>query len=127
MKRRIELYRPSSGSEGMGFMERFCCKCFHERAMTNPKGEGKACSIVAKTMAYDERDKEYPREWRYVDGKPTCTKHIPYDWNDDDREPPNGPRKPRTPKDDPMQLMLLSVTDEILNTEAAPVRVLEHA
>lgn len=31
--------------------------------------------------------------------------------------PNNAPRKPRTPKDDPMQLMLISVTDEILNTE----------
>ena len=112
MKRRIELYRPSNGTEGMGFMDRFCCHCFHERAMTNPKGEGKACSIVARAMAFDENDKEYPREWRYVDGKPTCTKHVPYDWNDDDREPPNGPRKPRDPAG-PNQLMLFSIVDEV--------------
>lgn len=117
MKRRIEIYRPSNGTEGMAFMDKFCCHCFHERAMTNPKGEGKACSIVAKTMAFDENDKEYPREWRYIDGKPTCTRHVPYDWNDDDREPPNGPRRPRIPDGDPMQFMLFSIADEIENTE----------
>lgn len=53
MKRRLDLYRPSSGTEGMSFMEDFCCKCFHERAMTNPKGEGKACSIVGRAMAFE--------------------------------------------------------------------------
>lgn len=108
-------------------MEDHCCRCFRERAMTNPKGEGKTCSIVGRAMAFDIDDKEYPREWRYVNGKPTCTKHVPYDWNDDDREPPNGPRRPRIPDGDPMQFMLFSIADEIENTERITAPQYEHA
>jgi hypothetical protein len=31
------------------------------------------CRIFLHTQIYDVDDKEYPREWRYVDGSPTCT------------------------------------------------------
>lgn len=61
----IELYRPSNGTEGDLFNMRFCYRC--ARFFNN-------CQIELLTMAYDTSDPEYPREWRYVNGKPVCVK-----------------------------------------------------
>lgn len=41
--------------------------------------------------------------------------------------PSNGPRKPRTPPEDPMQFMLFSIADEIENTERIAAPQYEHA
>jgi len=46
-------YRPSNGTEGMGFFERWCDRCRKEPD----------CPIIADTMIYDVDDSEYPKEW----------------------------------------------------------------
>jgi len=57
-------------------------------------------------MIYDVNDKEYPIEWQYVDGKPTCTAWVKWDWgNDGDPDNPNNPKAPPPPPD-PRQLNL---------------------
>ncbi len=55
-------YRPSCGSEGADFMQRWCGKCALDRAFQ--QGEGDSCDIAAATMAFDITDPEYPDEWR---------------------------------------------------------------
>lgn len=64
-------YRPSNGTEGESFMERYCYRCKHE----SPQAP---CPIIGNTMAHDVDDEQYPTEWIYgADGKPTCTKFEP--------------------------------------------------
>lgn len=66
----IELYQPSNGSEGEWFHSRWCYKCAKfPHSMTAQK----QCMIVCRTQIYKTEDKEYPREWRYVNDVPTCT------------------------------------------------------
>ncbi|KKC25794.1 hypothetical protein WP12_12110 [Sphingomonas sp. SRS2] len=66
------LYRPSNGSEGRDFMNRWCGVCERDRAFR--EGEGDSCEIAAMTMAVSVDDPAYPREWRQ-DGPngPRCT------------------------------------------------------
>jgi hypothetical protein len=60
-----ELYRPSNGSEGDWFMAGHCRRCKKDR-----NGD---CLIIAKAMGFDITEAEYPREWTFKDGDPTCT------------------------------------------------------
>ncbi len=63
-------YQPSNGSEGDFFMAEWCNRCAHE-------GDEEGfdyCPIIDLSMTYDVMDPEYPKEWIYRDGKPTCTK-----------------------------------------------------
>jgi hypothetical protein len=41
---------------------------------------GKLCPIVGKTMAFRVSDVEYPNEWVYRDGVPTCTAYTEHVW-----------------------------------------------
>lgn len=67
----IQLYRPSNGTEGAGFMCHYCERCKHD---DHGIGE-RVCEIIGTTMIYDIAEPEYPKEWRYgADGWPTCTK-----------------------------------------------------
>lgn len=61
-------YRPSNGTEGDIFTARFCAKC----TKREPVGSG-PCKIEMYAMVCYVNDPDYPKEWRYVDGKPTCT------------------------------------------------------
>jgi hypothetical protein len=64
-----EKYRPSNGTEGEMFMEKFCYNCQHD----DPDNE-KFCEILTRTMAFDVDEDEYPKEWQYgTDGQPVCT------------------------------------------------------
>ncbi len=57
-------YRPSNGTEGEMFMERWCYHCVHEQT----------CGIILKTLLFDVEDLEYPGEWQYgTNGQPKCT------------------------------------------------------
>jgi len=68
---KIELYRPSNGTEGAGFMAHYCENCKHD-----DHGEGlRVCEIIGTTMVYSVDEPQYPTEWQYKpDGWPTCTK-----------------------------------------------------
>lgn len=61
-------YRPSNGSEGMDFQERFCNRCELDREFQETD-VGPGCLIIARTMAYDVGDPEYPKEWTIVGTK----------------------------------------------------------
>lgn len=62
-----KLYRPSNGTEGMIFMEKFCDKC-----KKNNTGDG--CKILADSLCFEVNEPEYPKEWVYDENnKPTCT------------------------------------------------------
>ncbi|MCB0739202.1 MAG: hypothetical protein KDC92_16955 [Bacteroidetes bacterium] len=66
-----------------------------------------------RSMCYSINDPEYPTEWVYVDNKPTCTKWVKWDWgNDGDPDDPDNPKVPLV--DDPNQLVLFSVADDVL-------------
>lgn len=72
-------YQPSNGTEGEGFFNGWCANCQHDKAMNGTLdedecGTGDFCEIIAKTMAFKPGDKEYPVEWLWKAGKPTCTK-----------------------------------------------------
>jgi hypothetical protein len=87
-------YRPSNGTEGMWFEDKFCSNCIHDC----PKENGKKCEIILYAMMCDVTDKEYPREWIYKDNKPTCTNFVKWDWGSDgDPDDPDNPNAPLPP------------------------------
>lgn len=97
----MKKYRPSNGSEGDWFINKYCMNCIHENEAT-----GKCCDILTATHVYDVDEPEYPAEWIYDEhGKPKCTAHVKWDWdNDGDPDDPNNPKAP--PKIAPNQLCL---------------------
>jgi len=102
-------YRPSNGTEGMGFTEAFCDNCLNQHPDPDNK---KQCMILCRTMCYDINEKEYPEEWIYgEDGEPTCTAFVKWDWGKDDDG--NWIEPPPPPFDDPNQLCLPFIFDEI--------------
>lgn len=62
-------YRPSNGTEGMIFMEEWCDNCLNQPESSDD-GE---CEILGRTLIYGINEPEYPTEWIYKDGIPTCT------------------------------------------------------
>lgn len=63
---RIELYRPSNGTEGEIFQAEWCERCRRD----TPK---RPCRILTNAMALWTDDASYPKEWRYVGDRPVCT------------------------------------------------------
>lgn len=67
-------YRPSTGTEGAAFQERWCDLCARDAAFRADPDCGQGCQIVADTFAYDITDPKYPKEWVFDhDGRPSCT------------------------------------------------------
>lgn len=56
VERQWEPYRPSNGTEGDIFRERYCDRCL--------KDEHGDCGILVRTLAFDIGDTKYPVEWR---------------------------------------------------------------
>ena len=82
MAETIRLYQPGSGSEGEGFYARFCNQCARDLPSNGTKDfdacePHEICPIIALTLAWKITDPAYPKEWRYVDDKPTCTAFMP--------------------------------------------------
>lgn len=69
----IVKYRPSNGTEGHGFMSRFCEQCTRDDG-----GIGvTVCEIIGDTMAYEVDEPDYPSAWTYdKDGRPCCTEFV---------------------------------------------------
>lgn len=64
-----EPYRPSNGTEGAFFCERFCNHCIHDR--------NQDCDIFARSLSWNIGDDNYPKEWvcewsEADDGFPIC-------------------------------------------------------
>lgn len=107
-------FYPSNGTEGMIFIDAFCEQCIHERWLhrqDQDRDEDK-CDILSRTMIYKPGDPEYPEEWIYNDeGWPVCTKWQKFDWGNED----DGWNEPPEPEpEDPNQLMLFSIADDVL-------------
>lgn len=96
-------YRPSNGTEGTCFEEKFCMNCIN--CDPNPNGK-KQCDIWMHAIMFDLNDEEYPKEWVYDhEDNPTCTAHVKWDWGNDGN--PDDPDNPKVvPPDDPNQLCL---------------------
>lgn len=71
MSEPIELYRPSNGTEGDIFVNEWCAFCAHNP--TNNEAENQ-CETLFKSFVYGIEEEEYPNEWRYIDGRPGCTR-----------------------------------------------------
>lgn len=107
-------YRPSNGTEGMIFEDMHCMQCIN--CDPDPNGK-KQCEILLLALMHGIDDPEYPKEWCYVNDKPTCTSWVKWDWGSNgDPDDPDNPNAP-TPYD-PNQLMLFSSVDEIINKKA---------
>lgn len=60
-------YRPSNGTEGMLFTDRFCDRC------TKDDGEELLCPILTATLIHAPGEEDYPPEWIEGDAGPRCT------------------------------------------------------
>lgn len=56
-------YRPSNGTEGMDFMDKFCLRCERDRKFRETQDGEDGCPIVADTFVYETDDHRYPKEW----------------------------------------------------------------
>lgn len=60
------------------FTSRFCDQC----AKHSGRGSGSDdfCPILFSIMSEDESSPDYPTEWIYRNGQPTCTAYQPKTW-----------------------------------------------
>jgi hypothetical protein len=78
----IEKYRPSNGTDSEDFFASWCCHCQRDRAMregcsVDECDDNERCDIIARTMALDVDDPDYPEEWQYnAAGRPCCTAFV---------------------------------------------------
>jgi hypothetical protein len=119
MSSEIRKYQPSNGTEGMMFMEQFCDHCLNQHPDPNSP---KQCMIICRTMCFSPKDKEYPEEWTYdSQDQPVCTAFVKWDWGKDDDG--NWIEPPPPPIDDPNQLCLPFIMDEIGVPKAEEIKI----
>lgn len=74
----VRLYRPSSGTEGIGFMERWCGNCERDKEWSEGKpfddcAPDERCELIANSYAYSVSDPEYHGQWVWnAAGQPVC-------------------------------------------------------
>tara|TARA_R100001591_G_scaffold61433_2_gene70892 strand:+ start:461 stop:757 length:297 start_codon:yes stop_codon:yes gene_type:complete len=68
MNKKITLYRPGSGSEGIWFEEKWCAHC--TKQPLNPSKGG--CLLLLHMMCYDTSEEGYPQEIQLINNKPVC-------------------------------------------------------
>jgi hypothetical protein len=69
-------YRPSNGTEGMMFEDRFCEICQKDAKYRETLKDG--CEIHALALIHGVDEEEYPKEWCHDDaGQPTCSAFEP--------------------------------------------------
>lgn len=109
-------YRPSNVTEGMYFIEEYCMNCLH--CGPDPNGK-KQCDILCASMCFNINEPGYPKEWVYDENdNPCCTNWQKWDLGNDGN--PDDPDNPKAPiPEDPNQLCLPFIFDEIgvLNNE----------
>lgn len=70
----MKLYRPSNGTEGEIFKERFCYRCKNFDEFPEGYVDCKLGILMFAELHGIDHPK-YPTEWRYDEkGKPTCIK-----------------------------------------------------
>jgi hypothetical protein len=68
-----EPYRPSNGTAGADFEDRWCSHCSRDAAFRANPDSGDGCPIVAATFAFEIDHPEYPKEWVTNEKGPRCT------------------------------------------------------
>lgn len=110
-------YRPSNGTEGMYFCEKFCRNCINGKYEHTGDTKDNPCEILTLTFFLDIDEKDYPKEWIYDDnGKPTCSAFVKFDWGKDDEGNWIDP-EPTQPPEDPNQLCFPFDIIEILGSD----------
>ena len=105
-------YRPSNGTEGLGFVEHYCANCIHGKYEHTGDTNDNPCEILTRSFMCGIDDKDYPEEWQYDDSnRPTCTAWKKWDWGRDDDGNWIEPAPP--PTDDPNQLCMPFLFDEL--------------
>jgi len=70
-------YRPSNGSEGDFFMDKFCYRCKHDAVFQRTQDGDDGCQIILASMTFDTEEEGYPKEWISDDAvgliNPRCT------------------------------------------------------
>jgi hypothetical protein len=79
---RFEKYRPSNGTEGDGFISKWCGKCARDKSLSEDVDfdeceEGECCDIVTMTFMYGVNDPKYPKEWICGKNGPCCMAFVP--------------------------------------------------
>jgi hypothetical protein len=92
-------YRPSNGTEGMIFEDRFCERCKREAKFRRTEDGADGCPILMKVMAYDVDDEKYPTEWvvNLHDPVGSTARCTAFQFDD-----PNRRRRPRKPRPAPL-------------------------
>ncbi len=92
-------YRPSNGTEGMMFMDRFCDRCKRDAKYRRTQDGADSCPIAGATMAYDVDDEKYPKEWvvNLHDPIGSTARCTAFKFDD-----PGARRRPRKPRPAPL-------------------------
>lgn len=61
-------YRPSNGTEGADFEDRWCERCAQDAAFREDMDGGEGCEILCNATLGEQ-----PSEWVFRDRIPTCT------------------------------------------------------
>ncbi|WP_375592145.1 hypothetical protein [Chitiniphilus eburneus] len=77
-----ELYRPSNGSEGASFIDKWCGQCERDKLQNGSAphfdhGPDDLCGILGATFLLDVDHPEYPKEWIQDETGPRCTAFVP--------------------------------------------------
>lgn len=85
-------YRPSNGTEGMIFEDRFCDRCTRDAKYRRTQNGEDGCKILVLVGCHEVDDPKYPKEWvvNLHDPIGTTARCTAFRFND-----PHRPRKPR--------------------------------
>jgi len=93
-------YRPSNGTEGDMFEDRFCNRCKREAKYRRTGDGADGCKIATAVFIYDVDDPKYPKEWvvnKWGDPYGRTSRCTAFRHEDDP-----GPSRPRKPKPAPL-------------------------
>lgn len=74
---RIEPYRPSNGTEGEGFIGKWCENCTRDIQAQRHENYEKGCPILAASFRFHIGEEGYPKEWQWIENSPVCTAFKP--------------------------------------------------
>lgn len=90
-----EKYRPSNGTEGMIFEDRFCDRCKREARYRRTGDGADGCKIATAVFIYEIDDPKYPKEWIINKGDTSGMTARCTAFRHEDDPGPSRPRKPR--------------------------------
>lgn len=88
-------YRPSNGTEGDIFEDRFCHRCKREAKYRRTGDGADGCMIATRAAAFDISEPAYPTEWVISLGDATGMTARCTAFRHEDDPGPSRPRKPR--------------------------------